>query len=150
MSRVFLDANVLVDGIASQWSMSRAVLTLCAPRVHRLVLAAYVQQEVETSLLTLAVSSRYSRREATRLLDDYLAFLNFAAPQMVEVKPHEAYLQQAQIIRHLHDVPVLAAALKSQPDWVVSLNRKHFSNAVAQRTGLQIGDPLEFFRATTV
>jgi hypothetical protein len=42
---------------------------------------------------------------------------------------------------------VLAAALASQPDWLLSLNRKHFTDQLAGRTGLRIATPLEFFRS---
>jgi hypothetical protein len=45
-------------------------------------------------------------------------------------------------------VPVLAAAIKAKPDWVPSLNRKHFSDDIAQRTGLRIATPEEFLRQT--
>lgn len=64
---------------------------------------------------------------------------------MISVASHEAVWKRARIIHHLHDVPVLAAALKAAPDWVLSLNRKHFSHQVASRTGLQIASPHEFF-----
>ena len=62
MERIFLDANVLIDGMVSRWSVSRAVLVLCANRVARLVLAEYVKIEVENALLTIAQSNRFKAR----------------------------------------------------------------------------------------
>jgi hypothetical protein len=59
----------------------------------------------------------------------------------------KSLFQRASIIHHVHDVPVLAAALKAQPDCLLSLNRKHFSPQIAQRTGLRINDPLAYLRA---
>ncbi len=147
MSRVFLNANIVIDGIVSRWSVSKAVLILCARRVHQLVLCIHVRDEVENALLRLATSSRFAKREARQMLDDYLAFLQFAEPEMYDVAAHEPEMIQARIIRHLHDVPVLAAALKAKPAWVLSTNRKHFSPLLAKRTGLRIADPLEFFQA---
>ena len=147
MSRVFLDANIVIDGVVSRWSVSKAVLILCARHVHQLVLCVHVREEIEDALLRLAASARFSRREARQMLDDYLTFLKFAEPEMVDVAAHEPEMQQASIIRHLHDVPVLAAALKAKPAWVLSTNRKHFSPLLANRTGLRIADPLEFFQA---
>lgn len=147
MERIFLDANVLIDGMVSRWSVSRAVLVLCANRVARLVLAEYVKIEVENALLTIAQSNRFKPREANRMLEDYERFLQLAKPEIVTATESRPLMQQAAIIHHIHDVPVLAAALKAQPDWLLSLNRKHFSRAIGQRTGLVIGDPLDYFRA---
>jgi hypothetical protein len=33
-----------------------------------------------------------------------------------------------------------------QPDWLLSHNTKHFTAAVAQRAGLRIATPIQFFR----
>jgi hypothetical protein len=44
------------------------------------------------------------------------------------------------------DVPVLLSAIASKPDWLLTHNTKHFTNAVAQRTGLRIATPADFFR----
>jgi hypothetical protein len=56
MERVFLDANVMLDGLVSRWSASRAVLILCATRALRLVIAEFVITEVDGALLTIAQS----------------------------------------------------------------------------------------------
>jgi hypothetical protein len=50
------------------------------------------------------------------------------------------------MIRHEADVPVLLSAIAAQPDWLLSHNIKHFTPAVAQRTGLRIATPMQFFR----
>lgn len=147
MERLFLDANVIVDGMVSRWSASRAVLILCSQRVVRLVVAQYVLGEVEDAFLTMGQRNRLSEKDLNRVIEDYEKFVRLAQPEIINVASHEAVMQQAAIIHHLHDVPVLAAALKAQPDWLLSRNRNHFSNQIAQRTGLQIGDPLEYLRA---
>jgi hypothetical protein len=41
---------------------------------------------------------------------------------------------------------VLVAAIKSQPDWLVTKNTHHFTKAVAQRTGLKIIHPDQFIK----
>lgn len=51
------------------------------------------------------------------------------------------------LIRHAADVPVLLSAMKARPDWLLTHNTKHFSTAVARRTGLAIATPTAFFRA---
>jgi hypothetical protein len=50
------------------------------------------------------------------------------------------------LIRHAPDVPVLLSAMAAKPDWLLSHNTKHFTQAVAQRTGLRIATPAEFFK----
>jgi hypothetical protein len=36
--------------------------------------------------------------------------------------------------------------MAAKPDWLLSHNTKHFTPAVAQRTGLRIATPVEFFK----
>jgi hypothetical protein len=38
MSVLFLDSNVLVEGICSAWGLSKAILSLCAVRIHQITL----------------------------------------------------------------------------------------------------------------
>ena len=49
-------------------------------------------------------------------------------------------------IRHAADVPVLLSAMAGKPDWLLTHNTKHFTAALAKRTGLRIAAPVEFFR----
>ena len=51
------------------------------------------------------------------------------------------------LIRHASDVPVLLSAVTSRPDWFLTHNTKHFTQAVAKRTGLRFATPVEFFQA---
>lgn len=52
--RLFLDSNVVTGGIVAAWGLDRGVLSLCAARVCRMVLAQYVREEVEENLLRRA------------------------------------------------------------------------------------------------
>src|SRR5262249_6039462 len=137
MARLFLDANVIIDGIVAPWSLSRAVMALCARRIHKLVLAEYAIGEIEDGLLEIATSYRTTRREAERMVNEYLRYIELSEPEPIALALDEPEMSRARIICHLHDVPVLAAALKAAPDWVLSLNRKHFSDQIAARTGLR-------------
>ena len=148
MKRLFLDANVVVDGIASRWSLSRAILMLCSRRICQAVLSDYVTNEIETALLKLATEGRMTRKERERMIEDYIFCVERMESEMIQVAANEPEMQKARFIRHLHDVPVLAAALKAKPDWLLSLNRKHFSDNVAQRAGLRISTPRGFLMKT--
>ncbi len=36
--------------------------------------------------------------------------------------------------------------MASKPDWLLTRNTKHFAKAVAERSGVHIAAPVEFFR----
>lgn len=127
--RLFLDSNVLTGGMVARWGLDKAVLSLCAAKICRLVLAEAVREEVEENLLLHAAGLA----EARELLDDYTGLIKLARPEIVPY-PDEA------------DVPVLLSAMKAKPDWLLTHNINHFTPQVAKRTGLQIGAPAQFFR----
>ena len=122
--RLFLDSNVLTAGIVSTWGLDKAVLSLCAARICRLVLAEAVREEVEENLLIRL--SGVESKEANWVLGDYARLIALMKPEMV---------------------PVLLSAMASRPDWFLTHNTKHITPAVARRTGLRFATPVEFFRA---
>jgi hypothetical protein len=144
-ARLFLDSNVLTGGIVSRWGLDKAVLSLCASRVCRLVLAEAVRDEVEENLL-LQVGS-VDARTANQVLDDYSRLIKLTRPEIIPYPDEAEVIASRSLIRHAADVPVLLSAIKSRPDWLLTHNTKHFSAAVARRTGLRIATPSDFFRA---
>ncbi len=143
--RLFLDSNVLTGGMVSRWGLDRAVLSLCAARICRLVLAEAVREEVEENLLIHA--ARLDSASAERLLDDYAGLLKLTGPEIVPYPSEEDVMSSRHLIRHLADVPVLLSAIGARPDWLLTHNMKHFTPTVARRTGLRIASPAEFFSA---
>jgi predicted nucleic acid-binding protein len=142
--RLFLDSNVLTGGIVSPWGLDKAVLSLCAAKVCRLVLAEVVRDEVEENLLLHA--ERLPALDAEQLVEDYRRLIRLTSPEIVPYPSRSAVLSSRHLIRHEADVPVLLSAMASRPDWVLTHNSKHFTKAVAQRAGLRIATPAEFFR----
>ncbi|MGP8243970.1 MAG: hypothetical protein ACLQVN_05570 [Bryobacteraceae bacterium] len=146
--RLFLDSNVLTAGIVSTWGLDKAVLSLCAARICRLVLAEAVRDEVEDNLLIRL--SGLETAEANRVLEDYARLIALMKPEMVPY-PGQAEVKAARhLIRHAADVAVLLSAIASRPDWFLTHNTKHFTPAVARRTGLRFATPVEFFRALSL
>ena len=143
--RLFLDSNVLTGGLVAPWGLDKAVLSLCAARICRLVLAEIVRQEVEDNLLHHAAA--LPAPEAEQMLADYGTLLTLTRPERVPLPDLEAVRQARTLIRHAADVPVLLSAVRSQPDWLLTHNTAHFTPAVAQRTGLRIATPRAFFQA---
>jgi len=134
--RLFLDSNVLTGGIVSPWGLDKAVLSLCAARICRLVL-------VEENLLLHA--SALSAEEAEELIENYRRLIELTRPEVVAFPDVDAIQANRRIIRHEADVPVLLSAMVAKPDWLLTRNTKHFTPAVAERTGLRIATPTEFF-----
>lgn len=142
--RLFLDSKVITGGIVSPWGLDKAVLSLCAARICRLVLAEAVREEVEENLLLSA--GRLCSEEAEELIENYRRLIELTRPESIPYPSADIVQANRHLIRHQSDVPVLLSAIVARPDWVLSHNTKHFSLAVAQRTGLRIATPMEFFQ----
>lgn len=146
--RLFLDSNVLTGGIISPWGLDKAALSLCAARLCRLVLAEVVRDEVEENLLVHA--ERLPSLEADELIEHYRRLIKLTDPEMVSY-PEEALVSSSRhLIRHAADVPILLSAIASKPDWLLTHNTKHFTQAAAKRTSLRIATPAEFFRTLSI
>ncbi len=143
--RLFLDSNVLTAGMVSTWGLDKAVLSLCAARICRLVLAEAVRDEVEENLLIRLIG--FETAEANRVLGDYARLIALMKPEIVPYSAPEEVKAARHLIRHGTDVPVLVSAIASRPDWFLTHNTKHFTPAVARRTGLRFATPVGFFRA---
>jgi predicted nucleic acid-binding protein len=142
--RLFLDSNVLTGGIVAPWGLDKAVLSLCAASVCRLVLAEVVRDEVEENLLLHA--GALASVAAEQVLEDYNRLLKLAKPQIVPYPAKSLVNSSRYLIRHAADVPVLLSAMAGQPDWLLTHNTRHFSKTVAERTGLRVATPEGFFR----
>ena len=123
-------------------------MSLCAARLSRLVLAEVVRDEVEENLLVHA--ERLPSLEADELIEHYRRLIKLTDPEMVSY-PAEALVRSSRhLIRRAADVPILPSAIASKPDWLLTHNTKHFTQAVAKRTGLRIATPAEFFRTLSI
>jgi predicted nucleic acid-binding protein len=145
--RLFLDSNVLISGIVSPWGLDKAVLSLCAARICRLILAQAVRDEVEEALLVHGRA--LDAADAKSIIEGYRLLIAFIEPELVPYPEDERVRSSRHLIRHLTDVPVLLSAMDARPDWLLTHNTRHFTRAVARQTGLRIATPAEFFRTLT-
>lgn len=142
--RLFLDSNVLLGGIIAEWGLDKAVLSLCAARIARLVLAEAVRDEIEENLLIHAQG--LPPLEGEKLVDNYRRLIELTDPEIVPYPDLAAVRRGRTLIRHEPDVPVLLSAVAARPEWLLTHNSKHFTTRVAEQTGLRIATPARFFR----
>jgi hypothetical protein len=124
--------------------MDKAVLSLCAARICRLVLAEAVREEVEENLLLHA--GRLSLAGSEELIENYRRLIELTKPEQVPYPAAELVDENRHLIRHASDVPVLLSAMAATPDWLLTHNTKHFTHSVALRAGLRIATPAVFFK----
>ena len=141
LPRIFLDSGVFLEGLLAPWSASRAVLVLSRRRVFKIILAKYVQGEVEENLLELLASDA---RLGGEIINVYGTLLRLLDPEYVSLPTKQEVERHRHLIRHQADVPVLVSALKAAPDWFLTTNTRHFNKQVALRTQLRISTPQDF------
>ena len=104
-----------------------------------------MREEVEENLLIRM--GGVESGDVNRVVDSYVHLIDLMKPEMVPFPGEAEVMAGRHLIRHAADVPVLLSAIARRPDWFITHNTKHFTPAVARRTGLRIATPVEFFRA---
>jgi predicted nucleic acid-binding protein len=141
--RPFLDSNIFVDAFKSKFGLSKAIISLAWTNLVRLVVGEVTLEEVQDELLRYA--EKLSANEANELLEDWTEFMKRASPEVIPQASKDDIARNRHLIRHLSDVPVLLAAITAQPDWLLTRNRNHFTDEVAEACGIRIADPEEWF-----
>lgn len=131
--RVFLDASVIFAAALSQTGASRELFRLAAEGEVQLVASQFVLEEAERNLASKAAPETVA---AFRLLVDIVE---------VEITPDPSRdeITAAATFTALKDAPVVAAAIKARPDYLVTFDRKHLIDPpqIAERSGLRIVVP---------
>ncbi len=141
--RLLLDSNILTDGLFSRFGLSKAVLALCASGTCKIILSEWVRIEVERNIFK---KLDILGEEATeQLIEDYEGFLKLSRPIKVPLAAEERIIKNRSLIRHFADIPVVLAATDARADWIITKNRDHFTNEVADKIKIRIASPREFF-----
>lgn len=130
---VFVDANILIAGSASRTGASRVVLAQAEYGMIQLVVTRQVLMETERNI-------RLKFPEILPVLSEFLIHLNI---QVLDDPDLEQYGRWLPLIEE-KDAPILEAAVQCAPDYLLTLNSKDFTPAVAEATGLVILSPGEF------
>jgi hypothetical protein len=117
----------MLEGLLALWSASRAVLILSRRKVFKIVLAKYVQGEVEDNLLELlALDSRL----ANDTINAYSTLLCLLSPEFLPLPNKQEVDRHRHLIRHQADVPILVSAMKANPQLV-----SHHKYSTLHKTG---------------
>jgi hypothetical protein len=127
VTRVFLDSGVLLEGLLAPWSASRAVLILSRRRVFKIVLAKYVQGEVEDNLIELLASDA---RLANETINAYSTLLRLLSPELIPLPNKQEVDRHRHLIRHQADCP--RAGLRHDGD---SRLVSHHEHTTLHKTG---------------
>lgn len=146
----FLDANVLIEAAIVQSPPAVAIMHLAATGVLTLITCQLVIDDVEDEILDRAA---INPEEVDNLVDNWHRLLDrtelkiIANPALrVVLETKKKYLAS---MRHLADIPVLASAIETKADLILSGNRGHFNNKTSQKCGIPIYSCHEFLRQFT-
>jgi len=134
--KVFIDTSVLIAGVASLTGASAAVLDLCEAESIQMVISRQVLVEAD----------RNFSAKLPGLVDQFRQFIRNLAPLMVEDPPSAAVERAAGLIDR-KDAAILAAAIESKVEFLITLDKKHFLKQKVQRNlPIEICTPSDFLR----
>ena len=134
--RPFLDSNVLFSAFYNPTSDPRELLRRHAQDVLSIVVSSLVLREITRSL----------RRKQPSRLPELDAFLRNTPPEIVPAPSNDAINAIAHCINE-KDAPILAAAVASRADCIVSGNTRHFNQETAECAGIAIFTPAAYLTA---
>jgi hypothetical protein len=150
-SLLFADSNVFIESLFFPGSAASFVIKIVSTGAFNLATCQPCVRDVENAIL----SKLKARPDSLDLvlkdwhdLQRYSRLTVFEAPAREFVG--ETYREYIASMRHKPDIEVLAAALLAKPAAILSRNRDHFSDEVAQKCGIPIYSCAEFMDILTV
>jgi predicted nucleic acid-binding protein len=130
---LLLDSSALFPSVILASGAARALLALA--EVGRITVVVSEQVVAETE--------RAIARKVPRVLPDFRDALHASRLRIARDPSPQEVAAHRDVIHHDADVPIVVAAMKMGPDYLVTLNRRHFLDdpGVATRSGLWIGTP---------
>lgn len=133
MRRVFCDANVLIAGAASRSGASRAVIITAEAGLFQMVVSRQVLDEAERNV----------RRKLPHSLPVLADILGHVRLEIVDDPSPQSFARWFDCIEE-KDAPIVEAAVVAEVDYLLTLNSRDFTPAVADRSGLTIWTPAQF------
>jgi predicted nucleic acid-binding protein len=114
--RIFLDTSAIFAGIWSSAGGGRMILKLGEAGALQLITSRDVLGELE----------RVFRRKAPELLGELALVLDRARLEIGPSPPKQDVERNLDLVGHLGDANIIAAARNMEVDYFVTLDRKHF------------------------
>lgn len=136
--KIFLDTSALIAGIASSKGAARAVLQLAEIGLIKVFVSKQVIVEADRNM----------EAKLPEMVDEFRRFIEFLAPVLVEDPSPEEVRRFSSIINS-EDAPILAAAIASGAEHLVTWDKKHFisiSKNIQIHSDLKVVTPGEFLK----
>jgi putative PIN family toxin of toxin-antitoxin system len=134
--KVFLDTSALIAGIASARGAARAVLQLAEIGLIEVIVSKQVIIEADRNI----------EEKLPEILDEYRKFIELLAPVLIDDPRKQDVERFKKVIDH-DDAPILASAVNSGADFLVTWDRKHFiTKNIHILSNLKVVTPGEFLK----
>lgn len=134
--KVILDTSALIAGIVSSKGAARAVLQLAEIGLIELIVSRQVIVEADRNI----------EEKLPEMLSEYREFIKFLAPVLVD-DPRGKDVAKYLTVINPDDAPILASAVISDADFLITWGRKHFiGKNVRIHSNLKIVTPGEFLK----
>ncbi|MFZ3092143.1 MAG: PIN domain-containing protein [Nitrospirota bacterium] len=134
--KVFLDTSALIAGIASSRGAARAVLQLSEIGLIELIVSRQVIVEADRNI----------EEKLPEMLNEYREFIKLLAPVLVD-DPLQKDVAKYLTVINSDDAPILASAVISDADFLVTWDRRHFiGKNIHIYSSLKIVTPGEFLK----
>jgi len=134
--KVFLDTSALIAGIASSKGAARAVLQLAEIALIELIVSRQVIVEADRNI----------EEKLPEMLNEYRKFIELLAPVLVD-DPLQKDIAKYLTVINSDDAPILASAVISGADFLVTWDRRHFiGKKIRIDSNLKIVTPGEFLK----
>jgi len=134
--KVFLDTSALIAGVASSRGAARAVLQLAEIGLIEVVVSRQVIVEADRNI----------EEKLPEMLNEYREFIELLAPVLID-DPRQKDVERFLKVINYDDAPILASAVSSGADFLITWDRKHFiGKDIHTHSNLKIVTPGEFLR----
>jgi predicted nucleic acid-binding protein len=134
--KVFLDTSALIAGVASSRGAARAVLQLAEIGLIEVVVSRQVIVEADRNI----------EEKLPEMLNEYREFIKLLAPVLID-DPRQKDVERFLKVINYDDAPILASAVSSGADFLITWDRKHFiGKDIHTHSNLKIVTPGEFLR----
>lgn len=134
--KVFLDTSALIAGIASSRGAARAVLQLAEIGLIEVIVSRQVIVEADRNI----------EEKLPEMLNEYREFIELLAPVLID-DPRQKDVERFLKVINYDDAPILASAVSSGADFLITWDRKHFiGKDIHTHSTLKIVTPGEFLK----